>query len=658
MCGITGILTFGDRKSETLSQTCADMANQMHHRGPDDFGVWTDSRFGVALGHRRLAILDLSQEGHQPMVSACGNYVIVFNGEVYNFEAIRHDLQSTGLAPCFRGNSDTEVVLAAISAWGLERAVMKFIGMFALAVWDRRQACLSLVRDRLGIKPLYFGWAGKTFVFGSELKALTVHPDFRRDIDIDALALYFRHNYIPTPYCIYRNTFKLEPGHIVTIRMEGRSGLGSPAVEDKVYWSAEEVILSGAREPWKGTDREAVDALESLMLDAVRLRMVADVPLGALLSGGVDSSTIVALMQSISNFPVKTFTIGYHDRNYDESVFARSIAGHLKTDHTELYVTDREAAEVIPKLPFIYDEPFGDSSQIPTFLVCQLAKQYVTVAVSGDGGDELFSGYHAYARAIMLWKWFRRIPALLRLLAVPVLRRIPTPLLDVFGNVAAPALKAFGFKQDALAAQVKKLVQVLPELEFASFYRALMSHVGRPADYVTSSQERPTFFSISTKMQGALDNYQLMSYLDCMHYLPDNNLTKVDRASMAVSLEVRVPIIDHRVFAFAFQIPSHLKVRLGKGKWILHQVLNRHVPAYLTERPKQGFAIPVERWVTDSLRPWAEELLEPGKMDHQGYLNTKMVHSLWKEQLSGRTDRRGLLWLILMFQAWLEDSRR
>jgi asparagine synthase (glutamine-hydrolysing) len=637
MCGIAGFLASENLPFSRVETTIEAMTATIAHRGPDDSGTWIDAQAGVALGHRRLSILDLSPQGHQPMASEDGRYMIVFNGEVYNFGALRKQLEPSGHR--FRGGSDTEVVLAAIQEWGLRAAVARFIGMFAFALWDQRERKLFLARDRLGIKPLYYGWADNDFVFGSELKVLTAHPTFDRSINRDALCSFFRFKYVPTPYAIYLRARKLSPGNIAVIDWSpNRRSATDP--EQITYWSALEYWQAGVTNPWRGGDEEAVATLESLLQDAVAQRMIADVPLGAFLSGGIDSSLVVALMQARSGRPVKTFTIGFQEQEYNEAPFAREIAAHLGTDHTELYVGPTDLLEVIPKIPKYWDEPFSDSSQIPTFIISELTRQHVTVSLSGDGGDELFAGYRRYIWASH-WRYIRTIPLFFRKLVARGIRHFPEK-----------ALRRFG----AVAPKIRGRADLLASRRFQDFYLYLMSHHKAPQQLVNGGSELLTDFSVPLS-DSLGDLFRRMTYLDLVNYLPDDILTKVDRASMAVGLEARVPILDHRVVELAAQLPTSLKVRNNQGKWILRRVLDKYVPRRLYDRPKKGFAVPIDRWLRNELRDWASDLLNGRKLRESGYLNVAAVDAMWAEYLAGRGDWYYYLWDILIFQEWIESQR-
>jgi asparagine synthase (glutamine-hydrolysing) len=622
------------------------MADTMVSRGPDDSATWADGAAGVALGFRRLAIVDLSPAGRQPMRSASGRYVIAFNGEVYNFGELRAELEPLGHR--FRGHSDTEVMLAAVEQWGLDAAVRRFVGMFAFALWDARERRLALVRDRLGIKPLYYGRAGDTLVFASEPKALRAHPDFRAEVDRGALTLFLRHGYVPAPYSIYRGVRQLTPGCTLTV---GADDADYPAPVP--YWSARAVAEDGVANPFAGTEAEAEERLDALLREAVKLRMIADVPLGAFLSGGIDSSTVVALMQAQSGQRVKTFSIGFREALYDEAPHARAVARHLGTEHTELYVTPREAQAVIPGLPDIYDEPFADSSQIPTFLVSRLTRERVTVSLSGDGGDELFGGYPRYFTANAIWGKVGWMPAWMRRGALKGLRSVPVPLYDRWLGWLTPLTARFG-SRGPVGDKLHKLAEVLETAGPELLYHRLISHWKSPADLVLGGHEPPTVLTDRGRWPKFADFTRRMMYFDTVSYLPDDIFTKVDRASMAISLEARVPLLDHRVVEFAWRLPLSLNVRKGQGKWLLRQVLHRYVPRELVERPKMGFGVPIDSWLRGPLCDWAEGLLDEGRLRREGFLDPAPIRARWAEHLSGLRNWSYYLWDVLMFQAWLD----
>jgi asparagine synthase (glutamine-hydrolysing) len=626
-------------------ETLDHMGAALAHRGPDDSGTFHDSATGIGLAFRRLSIIDLSPEGHQPMYSASGRYVIIFNGEVYNFEEIRTELG----ARQWRGHSDTEVMLAAIEQWGVESALRRFVGMFALALWDREERKLYLVRDRLGIKPLYYGRVGGNFVFGSELKAIRQYPDFNPDIDRDVLTLYLRHNYVPSPHCIYKGLYKLPSGHFLMLD----SAMG--ALLPKPFWSAREVAREGLRSPFSGSEAEAIDQLHRQLLSAVRLRMIADVPLGAFLSGGIDSSTVVALMQAQRGQPVKTFTIGFHEDGYNEAIHAKAVAKQLGTDHTELYLTPQDALNVVPLLPSMYDEPFSDSSQIPTYLVSKLARESVTVSLSGDGGDELFGGYDRYLFTKRIWNSVRRLPMPARKVIAELLKAIPPTHIDRCFQLLRPILPR-QLLRPIPGDKVRKLADVLSMGSPAALYYRALSHWESPTDIVLNSQEPGTVLASIAESSWPSNLEEVMMLTDQLNYLPDDILTKVDRASMAVSLEARVPMLDHRVVEFAWKLPLHFKIRSGTSKWILRQILYNYVPRELVERPKMGFGVPIDRWLRGPLRDWAEELLSARSLGQHGFLNVKSIRLKWQEHLSGVRNWQYLLWDILAFQDWFRHN--
>ena len=625
MCGISGFL--GNTESVySFSSVLSAMGSVTNHRGPDDFGVWYDEEVGLGLAHNRLSIIDLSPAGHQPMLSDDGRYVIAFNGEIYNHLALRRELDACQQPTNWQGSSDTETLLQCFSRWGIGNTLKATVGMFAIALWDRQERTLTLARDRLGEKPLYWGWCNQTLLFGSELKALQMHPVFNAEVDRSALALLLQYNAIPAPYSIYRGIQKLPAGHMVQIRQGDRPGEAMP----RAYWALNEVIESGLANPFLGTDGEVVTALQQRISQSVAGQMLADVPLGAFLSGGVDSSTVVALMQQQSSEPVRTFAIGFNEPGYNEAQYAKEVAEYLGTDHTELYVGTNDALSVIPDLPHIYCEPFADSSQIPTFLVSKMAKQQVTVALSGDGGDELFGGYNPYQFAPKVWRLVRRLPLKIRKLAVAVLADTPVP------------------------DKLHKLLRVLPCADREAFYDALMSHWQQPEQTVIGSGIVPTAMNSPSRWPKTDSFEHWMMAVDAKQYMSDDILAKVDRAAMANSLETRVPLLDHRVIEFAWRLPLHQKIRNGTGKWALRQVLYRHVPRAMIERPKKGFSIPLANWLRGPLRDWAEAQLEETRLNREGYFYAAPIRKMWKEHVDGKRDNASKLWSILMFQAWLE----
>jgi asparagine synthase (glutamine-hydrolysing) len=651
MCGITGFLDVSkNRDNSSFQAVISHMMDAIRHRGPDDSGEWMDAQNGIALGFRRLAIIDLSPAGHQPMASADGRYVIVFNGEVYNFNQLRTEL--AGLGHAFRGYSDTEVMLASICQWGILEAVQRFNGMFAFGLWDRREHCLTLVRDRLGIKPLYYGWSGNVFLFGSELKALKGHPAFHAGVDRDALALYLRHNCIPAPYTIYTGFRKLLPGTILTLT---GNNLPDECPEPVSYWSARQAVESGVAHPFEGSDQDAIGELDGLLRESIRERMIADVPLGAFLSGGIDSSAVVALMQAQSNRPVQTFTIGFHESGYDEAKHAKEVAHHLGTDHTELYVTPQEAQAVIPRLPSLFDEPFSDSSQIPTFLVSALARQHVTVSLSGDGGDELFGGYNRYSWAQKIARAAGWMPAVFRNMGSAALGWIPPVAWD---GLLSNQLIPLRWRVSEPGEKMRKISEILSARSPEAIYLDLVSHWKNPSAVVHAAAEPPTLVTRREAWAQLPDFTSWMMYMDLVSYLPDDILVKLDRASMGVSLESRVPYLDdHRLVEFAWRVPMHMKIRNGQGKWLLRQVLYQYVPDRMVERPKKGFGIPIDAWLKGPLRGWAEALLDGQRLKEEGYFNPAPIRQKWQEHLAGKHNWQYHLWDVLMFQSWLEANR-
>jgi asparagine synthase (glutamine-hydrolysing) len=647
MCGIAGFWTPGGAALPAADGAVRAMADALRHRGPDDAGTWLDGEAGIALGHRRLSILDLSPCGHQPMVSADGRWVLAFNGEIYNFAELRAPLEAAGVR--FRGHSDTEVLLEAIARWGVVPAVQRAAGMFALAAWDREARALHLARDRFGEKPLYHGWMGGTFLFGSELKALRAHPAWRGAVDRGALALFLRFNCVPAPFSIYEGVRKLLPGHVATV-----TGRGEPATEP--YWSLEEAALRGAREPLEGSDEELVARTEACLGTTIAQQMVADVPLGALLSGGIDSTTVVALMQAASARPVRTFTIGFHEKGYDEAGHARAVARHLGTEHTELYVTPQEALDVIPSLPTLYDEPFGDSSAVPTFLVARLARAHVTVALSGDGGDEMFGGYTRYFLGERIWRRLSGVPHPLRLAGAAALRTLPPAAWQRVADVLQAALPP-GRRVAHAGDRVHKLAGLFGAASGLDMYRLLVSHWREPAALVVDGHEPEARHATLARAGGLSSLVERMMLTDAQTYLPDDIMVKVDRATMGVSLESRAPFLDHRVAEFAWRLPLRAKVRDGIGKWVLREVLVRHVPRALVERPKMGFGVPIDHWLRGPLRGWAADLLAPERLRREGFLRPGEITRRWRQHQAGTHNWQYHLWDVLMFQAWLEAER-
>ena len=645
MCGITGFLQQGTTTAEILRGQVMRMAETLVHRGPDDAGAWVDEAAGLAFGFRRLAIIDLSPAAHQPMLSANSRFVLVFNGEIYNYRDLRADLEKRGVR--FRSASDAEVLLECVSAWGPMLAFERLWGMFAIALWDREERILYLARDRLGKKPLYYASMGGSFLFASELKALRVHPAFDATIDRNALAAYLRYGYVPAPHAIYGSARKLLPGHYAVVR-------GAGSIQVQPYWDAAAVTYRALSQRSIPDETEAIKELESLLLDAVARRMIADVPLGAMLSGGIDSSAVVALMQRQCPRPVKTFTIGFRDAAYNEAVAAKAVAAHLGTEHTELYVTPEEAQEVIPDLPRLYDEPFADSSQIPTFLVCKMARKHVTVCLSGDGGDELFGGYTRYMLAQRIWDIARRVPRSARRGAAKIIRSMPTQTWDAMYRGVERWLPS-KWRMTLPGDKAHKLAGLLAAAHPDGLYRTLVSVWKNPNDLVIGGSEPETILDDASLRERFPDFTERMMFWDLVTYLPGDILTKVDRASMGVSLEARSPLLDHRLVEWAWKIPMNLKSRKGQSKWLLRQVLYKYVPPGLVERPKMGFGIPLGEWLRGSLRDWAEALLDEKRLREGGLLRPEPIRRVWLEHLAGRRKADHALWAVLMFQAWLDS---
>ena len=641
MCGLAGVFASGGRSQEELERIALRMSGAIAHRGPDDHGVWVDPATGIALGFRRLAIVDLSTQGHQPMRSASGRFIIIFNGEVYNHRSLRRELESSGRS--FRGHSDTEVILAAFDQWGIERAVQRFIGMFAIAVWDVTRRELSLIRDRLGIKPLFVYRRDGLVSFGSELKALLAGPEFDRTLDTSALTSYLRYLYVPAPQSIFRHVVKLPPGHILTV-----VDPTAPLPASTPFWTAGTAAREGQEAQFCGGDGDAITELETLLTDAVRLRMQADVPLGALLSGGIDSSTVVALMQASADRPVKTFTIGFDQHEFDEGAHARAVAKHLGTDHTELRLTGADALAVIPQLAEMFDEPLADPSQIPTFLVCQLARREVTVALTGDGGDELFGGYNRYISGERMITGFQRWPRILRRFSAAGASSLSPRTWNQMRDVLRPVFPAAA-RARLLGEKVHKAGDLLRADSTSGMYRSLLSAWQNPEDLVVG-RSRDSNHDAILGMADSLGLMERMMLADQTSYLPDDLLAKVDRASMAVSLEARVPILDHRIVELSWRLPRKFKVRDGRGKWILRQVLYKHVPPALVDREKMGFSVPLAQWLAGPLRNWAGDLLLSGEND--GILRGKIVRREWDRFIAGDSTNSAGLWALVMFRAW------
>lgn len=642
MCGFAGFIS-SEQTRDTLERQASAMANAIRHRGPDSHGVWSDAEAGLALAHCRLAIIDVSPAGHQPMLSHTGRYCIAFNGEIYNFAELKRDLEAAGKAPPWRGTSDTEVLLASIESIGIMATVEKAVGMFAFALWDRKARRLTLVRDRLGEKPLYYGQCGDSFVFASDLAALRRHPAWTGNINRDALSLLLAYGYIPAPHAIYQGIAKLEPGTILEY--------ASDETNLTHYWTAEGAARRAALHPFEGTAEDAVATAGRLVMQSVSGQMIADVPLGAFLSGGIDSSLVVATMQSLSPRPIKTFTIGFSEAGYDEARNATAIARHLGTDHTTHYVTAQDALDTVPKLAQIYSEPFADASQIPTYLISKLACQDVTVALSGDGGDEVFSGYDRYAIADRYWPKIARLPIAARRTLADALKRMPPTAWDGISQLPIGS-KAFG--RGRLSERAHKFADILASANPEEAYQLLISKWQNPSTIVKGASDLPPVVLAGPETFSFVERMMLS---DIAGYLPGDILTKVDRAAMAVSLETRVPLLDHRLIEFSMSLPTAIQRRNGRSKWIAQELLARHVPRSLFERPKMGFTVPLGEWLRGPLKSWAEDLLAAKRLDDEGYFFSEPIRRAWTEHQQGRGNNTYSLWCILMFQAWLENEK-
>lgn len=658
MCGIAGFLDGRSTQPDEATSVVGGMASAVTHRGPDDAGVWVDGEVGIALAHRRLAVIDLSRAGHQPMPSATGRRVIVFNGEIYNHFDLRRAIEaSSPRAPSWKGRSDTETLLAAIECWGIEEALRTAAGMFAFALWDREDRTLHLARDRAGEKPLYYGWQKGVFLFGSELKVLAAHPAFEGSIDRDALALFLRHRYIPTPWSIYKEVRKLPAGTYVKVAASVSGWRSDGWPQPRRYWSLQRAVAAGREQPFEGASGRAVDALHDLLLATVGRQMAADVPLGAFLSGGIDSSTIVALMQAQSTRPVRTFTVGFEDSVFNEADHARTIAVHLGTEHTELHVSAREALDVIPRLPDLFDEPFADPSQIPTFLVAEMARRQVTVALSGDGGDELFGGYGYYLSTPRIWRWLSRLPLPARRCGASAM----AALLPV-GSEGWTARLLGGLPKRQgrrwTPARMRRLMRLANCRTGEEFHWLRTSHWARPDAVVRGASEPETVLSEPANWPDASEFSERLMAIDALSYLPDDILVKVDRAAMGASLETRAPFLDHQVMQFVWRLPLRLRMRNTQSKWILRQVLYKYAPRELIDRPKMGFSVPISSWLRGPLRDWGEALLDERRLREEEFFHPRPVRRKWKEHLSEQDSWDGCLWNVLMFQAWLDHERR
>lgn len=651
MCGICGFYTSLPNKHKN---TINSMTSALEHRGPDDTGIWQDNNSGVFLGHQRLSIIDLSEAGHQPMQSHSSRYVLSYNGEIYNCLELKQELKKINPYIKWKGNSDTEILLEAIDQWGVENAIKKFDGMFAFCLWDKKKHSLTLVRDRIGEKPLYYGWQGsgetRVFLFGSELKALKKHPEFDHKIDHDVVALQLGYNYIPDPYSIYKNIYKLLPGHYLQLSEKNLKQNVLPL--PKIYWSLAQTAINGTNNQFDKDEMEIENELENQLKLTLKKQMISDAPIGAFLSGGIDSSAIASLMQSQSTKPIKTFTIGFEDKGFNEAHYAKKIAEYIGSDHTEMYISSKEAMNVIPKLCKIYDEPFSDPSQIPAFLISQLTKRDVKVALTGDGGDELFCGYNRYIYGEKFWNMFHIMPNVLRNIFLFGIKAVSQKNWDKISKYLLVINK-----YNNVGDKLYKVARALDAKIFFDFYQLLCSDLNK-LDEVLSNNKKPEIISDELRQNvDILNKQQQMMVFDFHTYLPGDILVKVDRASMASSLETRAPFLDHKLIEYVWRIPHKLKNKNGKGKWILRKILNKKIPKDLTERPKMGFGVPIGSWLSGPLKDWAENLLDEKKLQEEGFLNSNLVRKKWKEHINGKRNCQQDLWNILMFQAWIKDHK-
>ena len=654
MCGIAGFLS--DNFEGPLKSCLKQMAGSLHHRGPDDQGEWSDDNLGLGLCHTRLSILDLSSAGHQPIISSSGRYIMVYNGEIYNHLSLRKELQKRHPDHQWRGTSDTETLLACIELWGMKQALQKTRGMFAIALWDCQEKQLYLARDRYGEKPLYYGWQNDSFLFGSELKALKMHPNFKGEINRDALNLFIKYSYIQAPYSIYEGIYKLEPGTYLCLNVETYKKNKEKNLNYEVYWSLKETSQNSLASSYSYDEKSAISQLDELLSNVIKEQMISDVPLGSFLSGGIDSSTITAIMQAQSNRPVETFTIGFNEQGYDEAKCAKAISKHLGTRHEEFYVSPQEALDVIPLLPKLYDEPFADISQIPTFLLAKLTKQKVTVALSGDAGDEILGGYNRYVGVEKTWKLIKNLPSPLR----KKIKKSFFALASKKSNNKLTEMLEFlpdRFQFSLASDKINKVMNSIDAKNKEDIFLRILKSVEETENLVLKGRE-PKIILNEKDTWPEFENFEhQMMYLDAITYLPNDILVKVDRAAMGVSLETRVPFLDPRVTEFAWGLPLNMKLRDSKGKWILHQLLSKYIPADLLDRPKMGFSVPIEDWLRGPLKNWAEDLLSEKRLNSEGYFNTYEIRKKWMEHITGKRDWSKLLWNVLMFQAWLDEER-
>ena len=644
MCGIAGFIN-PNSNSNSSENILSRMLSCLIHRGPDDHDMWFDKKVGLALGHRRLSILDLSPFGRQPMTSSCQRYVITLNGEIYNWFSLKEELEHSGKAPRWKGSSDTEIFLAAISAWGVLDTLNRVRGMFAFALWDNCQKCLTLARDRIGEKPLYYGTVNGNFAFASELKALSALSQTPLDLEQDAVALMLRYGYVPEPYSIYKKINKLPPGTMISISPNGQVG------EVQHYWSFTDFASEHQKNPIQLSDANVVDEFERLMVSSIKEQMVADVPLGAFLSGGLDSSSVVAVMQRNSQRPVKTFTVGYNESSYNEAEHAKEIAKYLGTEHTELRISAKQSLDVIPSLPDIYDEPFADVSQIPATLIAKLTSEHVSVCLSGDAGDELFGGYNRYLWTNVMWKWLGMFPASARKPIGQLLNQVPIDLTNRLHSLINPMLpKSYNINNPG--DKLHKVSQIFAAQSRDQLYQFLVSQWRGPLP-LKNIVEPPTFLSQPEKWPVLGSYSERMMAVDTVTYLPQDILVKVDRAAMSAGLETRIPFLDLRLLEFSWRLPINQKIRNGEGKWVIRQLLSRYIPKSLWDRPKQGFAVPIEHWLRGPLREWADDLLAPEKLANDEFLDPRPIRRIWEQHQSGQ-NMQYALWNIIMYRAWRE----
>lgn len=654
MCGIAGYIS--DEKFD--SNIAMQMCDKIKSRGPDDFGIWTDYNCGIHLTHRRLSILDLSEAGSQPMISKSGRYVIAYNGEIYNHMYLRKEIEKKSFNPIsWRGFSDTETLLQSIEFWGLFETLKKAVGMFAFTIWDRKEKHLYLVRDRIGEKPLYYGFSKNVFLFASELKSIKVHPAFNSELDINSIGLQQQFGYVPSPHTIYKNINKLDPGTILKIDFQNGFKKAINSIEKTKYWSIKNSIIKGKNNPFLGNSNEAAKKLDSLLTNSIKQQMISDVSLGAFLSGGIDSSAVVALMQAQSTSPIKTFTLGFNERVYDESVHAKKIANHFGTDHHEIILSSNDVLSSIPSISSIYDEPFSDSSQIPTYLISKFAKNYVTVSLSGDGGDEIFGGYNRYLFVEKFWHSISFLPLSSRKIIKKILKRIPNYNIEKFISLFQFLLSK-KFKNYNIVDKIQKILNILDSSNINELYMRLISHWTPEQLLINKNLINKNEILKNFSCDLDLNHTEKIMAIDSMIYLPDDILVKTDRASMSVSLENRSPFLDYRIFEYSWSLPKEMKIYKGKTKWILREVLKNYLPIDLIERPKMGFGLPLDIWLRTSLRDWAEELLNENKLKNQCFFDVKYVRKKWSEHISGEKNWHNHIWNILMFQSWYEKNHK